>query len=228
MKCCETVEEIKLSEEEFKRVKEVILKNVITDDAYRISDPIEMRIFTKFIQKHKSYDFIIDGLNLINGIVSSKSEFKVLLTRLKMDDKKVLVIGRIHLKKELEKHDLLNLADFFFVQNMSNDDAFLLYATFSSGNGVSIISEDLMRQYKFTFSNVELEVLFKRWQMVHQYTIHKKSRNLMKLHLVTPIDSYVLKKNNCWHIPYHSKFTIHPTKTHSCNTDNWACFNMRT
>nr|XP_012140108.1 PREDICTED: mitochondrial ribonuclease P protein 3 isoform X2 [Megachile rotundata] len=219
--CHQIVEETELSEEEYKRLHEAIAQNVVTNNAYRTSDPQELNAFIRFI-KYRRYDYVIDGLNVMCSVTPSPQHFASLLRALKKEGKKVLVIGRHHIQKTIMNRDLQDTADYFYVNDLSNDDAFVLHATFLSGNGTNIISQDLMRQHKFTFSSIELEVLFKRWQMVHQYTVRKNTNILEKLHTHTYIDSYVVKKNNCWHIPCVK--TSQALKPQACDT--WVCFKM--
>lgn len=83
-----------------------------------------------------------------------------------------------------------------------------------------------MHQHKFTFHDIELTVLFKRWQLGHQYFFNEKSKSLVQLRLIHPMSEFPLKKNNVWHIPYSNVITPHYLTKH-CMV-NWACFKMPT
>ncbi|XP_034184193.2 mitochondrial ribonuclease P catalytic subunit isoform X1 [Osmia lignaria lignaria] len=221
--CHEMLEETQLSENEIKRLFEAVKSNVITDNAYKVSDPQELKKFEQFMMHNKPYDFVIDGLNSIK-YVNSMNTLERMIRKLKHEGNRILVIGRHHLKKSQKIGNMKNYADFFFVNNMSKDDAFILYAALLSGK-TNVISKDLMHQHKFTFHNIELTILFRRWQLRHQYFFDTKSKNLTQLRLIHPMSEFALKINNCWHIPYNN-FSPHYLTKHY--TVDWACFKMPT
>ena len=221
--CHEMLEETQLSENEIKRLFEAVKSNVITDNAFKVSDPQELKKFEEFMMHNKPYDFVIDGLNSVK-IINSTNDFERMIRKLKNKGKRILVIGRYHLKRSRKIVNMKNDADFFFVNDMSKDDAFILYAALLSGK-TNVISKDLMHQHKFTFHNIELTILFKRWQLRHQYFLDVKSKNLMQLRLIHPMSEFALKINNCWHIPYSNYSPHYLTKY--CTVD-WACFKMPT
>lgn len=105
----------------------------------------------------------------------------------------------------------------------SKDDLFLLYAAFASRKNARIISEDLMRQHAFALQDIELDVLFKKWQFSHQFFIDIQ-KGYMQLNAKFPIDAIVQKHNNSWHIPYVPN-DIASRMRHKC-TSNWMCFKM--
>lgn len=80
-----------------------------------------------------------------------------------------------------------------------------------------------MRQHVFALQDVELNVLFKKWQLSHQFFIDVK-KGFIQLNSLLPIDAIVQKQNNSWHIPYVANDKISRMR-HTC-TNDWMCFKM--
>lgn len=92
-----------------------------------------------------------------------------------------------------------------------------------SGENAKVISKDLMRQHVFAFQEFELNVLFKKWQLSHQFSINSRD-GCIKLNALFPIDAIVQKHNNSWHIPYVTTANLSRMR-HTC-THDWVCFKM--
>lgn len=105
----------------------------------------------------------------------------------------------------------------------SHDDLFLLYAAFSTGRNAIIISKDLMRQHKFAIQNTELNILFNKWQFLHQYYFNKY-KGLIKLNSEVPIDAFVQKHDDHWHIPFNINVGAH--KQRHIWPNYWICLKM--
>ncbi|XP_053996318.1 mitochondrial ribonuclease P catalytic subunit-like isoform X1 [Hylaeus anthracinus] len=230
-----------LSEEEFKRLSETVLQKLFVEKGYKSTVPEEIVEFIEFVKETKPYDIIIDGLNVLHKQHSPKN-YKVLdalLTHFNAQNQKVLVIGRNYLTKFKWIKNLQTKATFFFVDDSSKDDPFVLYATLLNGNNAKFISQDLMRQHKFDLEDGESRALFKRWQFTHQYTFtaHLSPFNLssntidltlMQNYVTTNtnyIHSSVHKQNNCWHIPFQLN-AIAIQRVNYVHSNHWACFNM--
>lgn len=122
-------------------------------------------------------------------------------------DQKVLVIGRKHMysfSKDFlayvrENSTLFFIDDsyvfysifsaiaevFYHIDTFyrSEDDPYMIYATFYSGPNACFVTRDLMRSEKFRLSSHELAVLFKRWQHSHQIFINHISFGSGRLYL---------------------------------------------
>ncbi|CAL7939462.1 unnamed protein product [Xylocopa violacea] len=216
--CKKSLIQADLTKDEYIRLEKAVLDKLIMKNIYSVTDPHEIKTYINFINNRKPYDVIIDGLNIV-----SKYKFCTFAEHLiyyKKKNKKVLVIGRFHMNKIANMKNLQDLADFFFVHNWSQDDLFVLYAAFKSGQNTIILSNDLMRQHKFALDNIELHTLFKKWQASHHYISNGCSIPDSRVQ----IDSIIQKQDNCWHIPYMCGHFAPQTKHTS--TSNWACFNM--
>lgn len=80
-----------------------------------------------------------------------------------------------------------------------------------------------MRQHVFALQDIKLNVLFKKWQLSHQFFIDVKE-GCVQLNSLFPVDSMVQKHNNSWHIPYVANSSISRMR-HTCTSD-WMCFKM--
>ncbi|XP_076640262.1 mitochondrial ribonuclease P catalytic subunit [Colletes latitarsis] len=232
--CKQDLSVAELSDEEFEYLSESVLQKFLFDKNYEISHPKELKRFIDFIDKTKPFDIVIDGLNVLYMNNRSHAHKFIKLQRLfeTFVGKKVLVIGRKHMKLLPITKQLQEKATFFFVDNLSKDDPFLLYAALASKNNTKIVSKDFMRQHKFSLNDVKLCNLFKKWQCTHQYTI-VENRNSVRLMLLNKvgcegvhyINSGTQKHNNCWHIPFQTTSTsiMHIESVHE---NNWICFNM--
>ncbi|KOC60245.1 Mitochondrial ribonuclease P protein 3 [Habropoda laboriosa] len=222
LKCTVCKQELSqiLSKKDYERLCKVVKEKLIFDNLYIVSNPKEVQNFIKYIEKGTPYDIIVDGLNFICRSFGSYKQLQRLIVKQAGEGKKVLVIGRKHIKKHIIEN---SLANYFYVDNMSKDDLFVLYAALSSGPNAKVISNDLMRQHEFIINDVELQTLFKKWQIAQQYSV-QSSYNLQQLTKIsTPIDAIVQKQSNCWHIPYNID-DCQPRQRHISN-DDWACFN---
>ncbi|CAK9833829.1 Mitochondrial ribonuclease P catalytic subunit [Anthophora retusa] len=210
-----------LSDKDYERLCKITEQKLIFEMMYYVSDPIEIRQFIKFVNAGKPYDVIIDGLNFIYGNINGYKRLGENLVHNKKKGKKVLVIARKHVKPMIQKMNFEKLANYFFFENLSKDDPFILYAAFASGRNCKILSNDLMRQHKFAIGDTELNVLFKRWQILQQCTFNKQDTMLRQN---VSVDGIAYKQLNCWHIPYKLN-SIQPRRSNIFKS-SWMCFNM--
>lgn len=80
-----------------------------------------------------------------------------------------------------------------------------------------------MRQHVFAFQDIELNALFKKWQVLHQYFIDARE-GCVQLNALFPVDAIVQKHNNSWHIPY--VVTDKVSRMRHTRTNDWMCFKM--
>ena len=227
--CNQKLLEKDLTQEEFKYLAETIKKKLFVGKGYEVTHPQELIKFIDFIDRTGPYDVIVDGLNIL---LKSKSflnydSMDKLLEYYKQTKKKVLVIARKHVLKHVDRQNVSSKAKFFYVNDMSKDDLFMLYAALTSGYNTRIVSEDFMRQHKFALNDVELRVLFKRWQISRQY-IHKhnmkKPMNMNQLHGIL---HGVQKQTNCWHIPLQCSLA-ESQRIDYIDPNEWCCLKICT
>ncbi|KAH0620538.1 hypothetical protein JD844_021102, partial [Phrynosoma platyrhinos] len=131
------------------------------------------------------------------------------VTHLTQQNLRLLVLGRKHMLNGSRQWNRNNMAamqkkaDFFFTENMSEDDPFLLYATLHSGSHCKFVTRDLLRDHKACLSDSLTRRLFFKWQRGHQmvlsnYTPGKR----IKFEPVLNYDTIVQTTGDTWHIPY--------------------------
>ncbi|XP_029092286.1 mitochondrial ribonuclease P catalytic subunit isoform X2 [Monodon monoceros] len=197
--CGKTVESIHLSSEEYEFLKEKIMRDVIDGgDQYKKTTPQLLDVVSQLAKQNLQ----------------------------------VLVLGRKHMLKQnsrWRKDDMEKVqkqASFFFADNISEDDPFLLYATLHSGDHCKFITKDLMRDHKACLPDAKTQRLFFKWQQGHQLAIvsrHPGSKVTFQHILI--YDTVVQTTGDSWHIPYDDDVVERysyevPTK--------WLCLHRKT
>ncbi|XP_053110562.1 mitochondrial ribonuclease P catalytic subunit isoform X2 [Hemicordylus capensis] len=210
--CNEYLESINLSPEEYSILKEKIIKDVIQGtDTFIKTTPQELEEFKVFVHKRPPFDIVIDGLN-VAGICRKSNPSQTLLDvveHLAQRNLRLLVLGRKHMLSRSHRWHRDNLAamqkkaDFFFTENVSEDDPFLLYATLHSGSHCRFVTRDLLRDHKACLSDALTRRLFFKWQRGHQIVLSSyKPRKKITFEPVLRYDTIVQTSDNTWHIPY--------------------------
>uniref|UniRef100_A0A2D4JDU4 Mitochondrial ribonuclease P catalytic subunit n=1 Tax=Micrurus lemniscatus lemniscatus TaxID=129467 RepID=A0A2D4JDU4_MICLE len=210
--CGHLLEDINLSKEEFINVKEKIKRDVIEGtDLFRNTSPQELERFQRFVNEHPPFDVVIDGLNVAKTTLRNPASKTLLDVVFYLAQKyhRVLVLGRRHMLKhsfQWKKSDMdvmQKKADFFFTNNTSKDDPFLLYATFHSGGHCMIVTRDLLRDHKAVLSDSATRRLFFKWQRGHQMVVSSYvPGKILTFEDALPYDTIVQTDGNTWHIPY--------------------------
>ncbi|KAM9239828.1 mitochondrial ribonuclease P catalytic subunit isoform 2-T2 [Leptosomus discolor] len=167
--CNHQLEDSDLTEEEYNNLRERIIRDVIHGtDPFRKTTPQEFEAFQTFVENRLPFDVVIDGLN-VSHIKTRKMQCENLfdaINCLAKENVRLLVLGRKHMlinssnwKREIMK-EMQNKADFFFAENISEDDAFLLYATLRSGKHCKFVTRDFLRDHKACLSDSLTRHLF--------------------------------------------------------------------
>uniref|UniRef100_A0A803YKA7 Mitochondrial ribonuclease P catalytic subunit n=1 Tax=Meleagris gallopavo TaxID=9103 RepID=A0A803YKA7_MELGA len=205
--CNHQLEDSELTEEEYSNLRERIISDVIHGtDTFRKTSPQEFEAFQTFVENRLPFDIVIDGLN-ISHIMPRKVQCENLFEAvncLAKDYGRLLVLGRKHMltnslnwKREVMK-EMQNKADFFFAENISEDDAFLLYATLRSGKHCKFVTRDFLRDHKACLSDSVTRHLFRKWQRGHQIVFSPSP--------ACSYDCVVQTTGDTWHIPYKDIF----------------------
>ncbi|XP_069806057.1 mitochondrial ribonuclease P catalytic subunit isoform X2 [Dendropsophus ebraccatus] len=209
--CKEQLESIHLTTEEYNTLKNSVIDNVIKgEDIFRKTTPEELQTFLKFVDSRPPYDIVVDGLNV--AYLSRKSPFSTplltVVSCLAARGKRILVLGRKHMlipSRNWMKEDIKRLqqcADCFFLDNISLDDPFLLYACLSSGSHCCFITGDLLRDHKACLPSMETQRLFFKWQRGHQLVLPFYSSGNVHLLPILTYDTILQNTQVSWHIPY--------------------------
>ncbi|KAM4898131.1 mitochondrial ribonuclease P catalytic subunit [Sylvia borin] len=214
--CKHQLEDSNLTEEEYSNLSERIIRDVIHgSDTFRKTSPKEFEAFQTFVENRLPFDIVIDGLN-VSHVKSRKMQCQNLsdaVNTLAKDNARLLVLGRKHMlmnssnwKREIMK-DMQNKADFFFAENISEDDAFLLYATLRSGKHCRFVTRDFLRDHKACLPDSVTRHLFRKWQRGHQIVFFPSARG-KTIHFLPAFryDCVVQTTGDTWHIPYKDVF----------------------
>ncbi|XP_027745947.1 mitochondrial ribonuclease P catalytic subunit [Empidonax traillii] len=214
--CNHQLEDSNLTEEEYSNLSERIIRDVIHGtDTFRKTSPQEFEAFQTFVENRVPFDIVIDGLN-VSHIKPKRMQCENLrdaINCLAKDNVRLLVLGRKHMllnssnwKREIMK-EMQTKADFFFAENISEDDAFLLYATLRSGKHCKFVTRDFLRDHKACLSDSLTRHLFRKWQRGHQIVL-TSSGDGRRLKFLPPFqyDCVVQTTGDTWHIPYKDVF----------------------
>ncbi|XP_072485818.1 mitochondrial ribonuclease P catalytic subunit isoform X1 [Notamacropus eugenii] len=210
--CGRMLEPNHLNSEEYEFLKERVLKDVLDGgDQYRKTTPKEIKRFENFIKNCPPFDIVIDGLNVTKMFPRIRESQTLLdvVSQITKQNLQVLVLGRKHMLKgsyRWQKDEMAavqNMAYCFFADNVSEDDAFLLYATLNSGNHCRFLTRDLMRDHKACLLDAKTRHLFFRWQQGHQLVFlnYYPGKKIVFQSVLTH-DTVVQTTGDSWHIPY--------------------------
>ncbi|NXM23755.1 MRPP3 ribonuclease, partial [Oxyruncus cristatus] len=213
--CNHQLEDSNLTEEEYSNLSERIIRDVIHGtDTFRKTSPQEFEAFQTFVENRLPFDIVIDGLN-VSHIKPKKMHCENLLDAincLAKDNVRLLVLGRKHMlinssnwKREIMK-EMQTKADFFFAENISEDDTFLLYATLRSGKHCKFVTRDFLRDHKACLSDSLTRHLFRKWQRGHQIVLKPVFFSVFSQQPAFQYDCVVQTTGDTWHIPYKDVF----------------------
>lgn len=182
----------------------------------RIS-PQQVTFFKQFVNKKKTYDYVVDSLNVSRMIPDIKGNiFKQgqllgqTVEQLRSNNKKVLVVGKKHVNNFPEQSmNLIRKKATVFLSNDEEavDDIYMMYAALISGPNSHFVTNDLLDDYRAMFSERGKEI-FQNWQKLHQhFTTYNHQKGFVHIHK-PKIFSYKASKsmeNGQWHIPFTEK-----------------------
>ncbi|KAM4690374.1 mitochondrial ribonuclease P catalytic subunit [Rhinophrynus dorsalis] len=210
--CKQQLESIDLEPQEYSALKDVFLRSVVEGrDTFRKTTPQELQEFQQFVRSRPPYDLVVDGLNVAHICVKGIRSQTLLdvVTSLAAGGKRVLVLGRKHMLQEskayVRRHIQLlqQRADCFFLDNISEDDPFLLYASLNSGSHCCFLTRDLMRDHKACLPDAQTKRLFFKWQRGHQLVLpFYTPGSRVHLHPIESYDTILQSTDVSWHIPY--------------------------
>jgi len=222
--CKSQLQKNQLTPEEYSELTNAFLEKVLVDeDVFINSSPEEVEDYKSFIAKKGPYEIVLDGLNVA---YSRGRDFSaaVQLERVvaSFRGKKMLVIGRAHMRKWRELSAIKHLgAHIYLIADISQDDPFVIYATMRSGINARLVSKDFLRNHLYRLDDARLARLFRRWRFVHQLTIQTKGEDFR----VVPFSHVapVAQRNEVtgiWHIPFGSEEEL---KSPHSVPQKWLC-----
>lgn len=237
--CGVKLEDIRLSEADFEDLRSNFMMRVIRgDDVYLKTNPHELEKFKRFVSLTSPYSIVVDGLNIAfsrsrKDASNARLAEQLLKTVCQLDrghrrpnTRKMLILGRHHMGKwpRATMNQIEEMAHVFFIDDLSKDDPFMLYAAMRSGQGTFFVSGDLMRDHMFSLNDARLKVLFRRWQAAHQlHFLSGKSQNPLKFKAPASyrvaVQGFTSASGVGWHVPYDDGST---GLSHE-STNAWLC-----
>lgn len=85
--------------------------------------------------------------------------------------KRVLVLGRTHMEKLPKKNwDFVKKnSTVFLINNISQDDPYILYCGLHSGINTIVVTRDFMRSHLYLLKDKQSKLLFNRWLVQSRY-----------------------------------------------------------
>lgn len=203
---------------------------MIGRDIFTKSTPDELVHFKDFLSKMQPFDVVLDGLNIAYSAGQRKpsdlyaSLLSVVVNHFANQNKRVLVLGRVHMTRWPRRHwdEIKAKATIFLTQNISQDDPYLLYCALSSGQKTIVVSKDLMRGHKFLLKNRRHKMMFDRWLNQRQYLlIRVNKKNVPIFEVPLPYSEVPQKLDGIWHVPFITqldKESLYKT---------WLCINKK-
>ncbi|XP_043227099.1 mitochondrial ribonuclease P catalytic subunit-like [Amphibalanus amphitrite] len=228
----------RLSVADFREVRDALERRVlIGEDVFQTSTPEEVERFRSFVERTAPYDVVVDGLNVglatagvRGGAPLSAALVQVVDHFAVQQGKKVLVVGRYHMRgwKKADMGYVKRHALLFTADNMSSDDAFLLYAVMHSHPGTQFVTRDFFRDHAARLPD-ETRSKFNRLIRTNRLAVEGVTRN-GNLNIKMPIVHSVQAQCDPagrWHVPFCdpaqvSFSTATPSPTQPV-TDRWLC-----
>ncbi|XP_001603527.1 mitochondrial ribonuclease P catalytic subunit [Nasonia vitripennis] len=233
--CSQVLQATTLSKSDFKLLSTSVLSNLIVGkNVFCASSPQELKRYLLFVQTMKPYDVVIDGLNVAYGARKANEPGSLqsvlnVVNYFYNGRKRVLVMGRAHMNwwsNETMKA-IHEKADVFLTKNISQDDPYLLHVTLLSGPQTYFVSRDLMRQHKAKLDDVNLQIMFRRWQLSRQYKFTKEHKSHF-VKLIPPLAFEISAQKNKanWHMPYTTSHDLLLPQEYTI-PPNWICLSKK-
>ncbi|XP_044729425.1 mitochondrial ribonuclease P catalytic subunit-like [Chrysoperla carnea] len=235
--CGNSLSSMTLSQDEFNLLRTSFYTNVMVGkNVYTKTTPKELENFQKFFTTVEPFNIVIDGLNVAYsaGIKHTPETYCRLIAGVIKyftdQQNRVLVLGRAHMSKWKNIHmsQILKTSTLYLVQNLSQDDPFLLYAAMHNGPKTGFVSRDLMRGHSYRLKDPNLKMLFRRWQNnVQHQLIYLDNQGNARVKHPLPYVPIAQKQETYWHIPFEINIENKSKNISSkVNSIQWACFKM--
>ncbi|KAG8192032.1 hypothetical protein JTE90_025298 [Oedothorax gibbosus] len=227
--CSKSLRIVGFSAEDFVSLKNSFLeKSIKKSDLFINTTEKEFDAYIKFVNNHKPFDIVLDGLNAAHTFQGKKNPQILASQLLKVVDAlaepsvRILVLGKYHMKSWPSSimQKITRKARLFLTSNISQDDPFMVYAALLSGPCSNIVSSDLMRDHMSRLDDPLLIQNFKKWQQTHQIYLVVGDNN--EPELVKPLQYSINVQGSMeqgWHIPFDDGVALAPYE----ELNNWLC-----
>lgn len=235
-KCHSHLQRIQHSALEFYTLKrefeKVFIKSKISAD--------ELFVFRQMVNKKKTFDYIIDALNVTRVFPESKGNILKqakllvrLVEQLREQNSRVFVVGKKHINHWPEQsiNFVRKNATVYLTKDAGSiDDLLVMYAAFISGPDAHFVTNDLLDEHFFEFSEVGRK-LFKKWQKQHQhfvsYDVEKDVIQIQRPNRFICSANKDLENGN-WHLPYTDRPLMISLRGLVRVPIRWGCVKLQT
>lgn len=234
-KCEYQLQRLQQSKLDFQNLKrefeEVLIKTKVSS--------IESGILRQMVNKKKTYDFVIDALNVTRVFPESTGNIlkqgKLLaqfVEQLKNLNKKIFVVGKKHVDEWPEQSINFvrkNATVYLTNRSASVDDVLMMYAALLSGSKCHFITNDLLEEHSYEFSK-HGRILFRNWQKEHQHFVSfNQQSDSIQLHRPKKFNFNASKDlgSGQWHIPFTEKPLMNSLRGLIRIPIRWACVKLK-
>uniref|UniRef100_A0A8D8VMF5 Mitochondrial ribonuclease P protein 3 n=2 Tax=Cacopsylla melanoneura TaxID=428564 RepID=A0A8D8VMF5_9HEMI len=247
--CSFPLDRLSLDPSEFDSLKRNFLdRALVGGDVFQKSTPQELDKFLSFLRTTSPYDIVMDGLNISHlggvGYRRQPDTLSRVINHFLSRGDRILLLGRVHMLRWPKPVVSLiqTKTQYFFVDNLSQDDPYMLYATMQGGMRTRFVSRDLMRSHLFLLKDAELRQSFLKWQQLNQVVILSVNKGQVvirpqlgyqqRVHCGVNPDTRPTSSTNgvnldragkSWHVPYRDdsiELTFHNVYTPK---STWLC-----
>jgi len=231
-RCGKRLKDLHLSSEEFEILRRAFMQRVVQgEDIYRHSNPVELEKFIDFLANTRPYDIVVDGLNVANVGSGRRHPFQLaqmlhdVIEYLTVTTKKrVLLVGRKHMERWPPTFiiPIKQMTQHFFLENLTMDDVYVLYAAMHGREGTKLLSRDMMRNHAFKLGDPVLATHFIHWLHGHQMGIVPSGNKKFKVQPPLRYSPVAISVPGHIHIPFF-KMPAAPSEINLPEI-RWLCF----
>ncbi|KAK9723298.1 Protein-only RNase P [Popillia japonica] len=227
--CDKKLSRLELTASEFEQLKAAFFENVIIGrDVFHKTTPEELQRFRIFVENMEKFDVIVDGLNVLYSagvkqpLHVQSTLLATVIAHFTKQRKKVLVLGRIHMERFPKRNwsFIAKNSTVFLINNISQDDPYLLYCGLHSGINTIIVTRDLMRSHLYLLKDKQHKLLFCRWLTQSRYHLVHADENKAIFKKPLPYMITPQKDGSFWHVPYVVETTSEKEPVYK-----WLCIN---
>lgn len=230
------LEQIKQSQLEFNTLKrefeKVLIRPKISSD--------ELFVFRQMVNKKKTFNYVIDALNVSRVFPESKGNILKqgkllarLVEQLREQKSRVFVVGKKHVTKwpEQSVNAVQKRATVYLAKDAGSlDDLLVIYAAMISGPDAHFLTNDLFDEYPMKLSQ-EGGKLFRKWQKQHQhfvsYDVEKDEIHIQRPNRFSCSANKDFERG-IWHIPYTDRPLMISLKGLIRVPIRWGCVRLKT
>lgn len=200
---------------------------------------IQLNVFRQMVNKKKTYNYIIDSLNVTRTARDTKGNIckqgrilEQVVEQLKLHDKKLLIVGKKHVNEWPERSTNFirrNATVFLSNHTVAIDDIFMMYAAMISGERSHFVTNDLLTNYADELSESGRQ-LFRNWQKQHQHwVVHDDEAQLARINRPRRFTCNANKstEDGRWHIPFTINPLLRSLRGLITVPIEWACIELK-